>query len=88
MEGQSKKYAVIIGKKRINFYKGSGISDTSCDKMYLENYVTLPGGFILPIAIATEVWTQYSFDDVTDPAAPSAFADLFLAGMMRSGRIL
>ena len=88
MEGQSKKYAVIIGKKRINFYKGSGISDTSCDKMYLENYVTLPGGFILPIAIATEVWTQYSFDDVTDPADPSAFADLFLAGMMRSGRIL
>ena len=88
MEGQSRKYAVIIGKKRINFYKGSGISDASCDKMYLENYVTLPGGFILPIAIATEVWTQYSFDDVTDPADPSAFADLFLAGMMRSGRIL
>lgn len=49
-----KKYALIIGKKRINFYKGSGISGTSCDKMYEEYYITLPGGFALPVSIVVE----------------------------------
>ena len=46
--------SLIIGKKRINFYKDSGICDTRCDKMYKEYYVTLPGGFRLPLAIAIE----------------------------------
>ena len=35
---QIKKYAVIIGKNRINFYKDSGILDDRCDKMYKEIY--------------------------------------------------
>ncbi len=56
---QEKKYSLIIGKKRINFYKDSGISDSSCVKMYTEKYLTLPGGFTLPIALATEHWIQY-----------------------------
>ena len=86
---QTKKYALIIGKKRINFYKGSGISGTGCDKMYSENYVTLPGGFVLPVAIVTEVWTQYSHtDEITEQDDLSDFADRFLASTMRSGRIL
>lgn len=51
-----KKISVIFGKKRINFYSGSGILDSSCVKMYEENYVTLPGGFQLPIRIVTETW--------------------------------
>ena len=50
------KYALIIGKIRINFYKGSGISGTTCDKIYEENYMTLPGGFQLPVAIVKETW--------------------------------
>ena len=58
-----KKYGLIIGKKRINFYKGSGILPESCDRMYEENYVTLPGGFQLPVAIVTEVWTYYDCGD-------------------------
>lgn len=52
---QSKKYSLIIGKKRINFYKGSGISTPTCGKMYVENCITLPGGFQLPIALVTEI---------------------------------
>jgi len=84
-----KKYALIIGKKRINFYKGSGISGTGCDKMYLENYVTLPGGFVLPVSIVTEVWTQYSHaDEIEGQDDLSDFADRFLASTMRSGRVL
>lgn len=87
--GQIRKYALIIGKKRINFYKGSGISDTGCVKMYSENYVTLPGGFVLPIAIVTEVWTQYDHaDSIAEPVDLSVFADRFLSDIMRSGKIL
>lgn len=50
------KFSIIFGKKRINFYSGSGILDSSCVKMYEENCVTLSGGFQLPIKIVTETW--------------------------------
>lgn len=56
----AKKYSVIFGKKRINFYQGSGISPQGCAKMYEERYVTLPGGFVLPLAIVTETLYSYS----------------------------
>ena len=49
-----------IGKKRINLFKGSGIYDTTCDKMYKEYYMTLPGGFRLPIALEVEQLRFYS----------------------------
>jgi sporulation protein YqfD len=88
---ESKKYALIIGKNRINFYKGSGISDTSCVKMYSENYVTLPGGFVLPVALVTEVVTETSCEGACVPVSEemlSVFAQSYLKTCMRSGRIL
>ena len=48
--------SLIIGKKRINLRKGSGISTPSCGRMYEEYYVTLPGNFILPIGIGVDVY--------------------------------
>ena len=33
-----RKYSLLIGKKRINFDKDSGISGATCDKMYSEYY--------------------------------------------------
>ena len=54
------KYSLIFGKKRINFYNDSGISDTSCDKMYRRYTMTLPGGFELPIVLLVERITLYS----------------------------
>ena len=51
-----KKYSLIIGKKRIFFSNSSGNLGESCAKIYLENYMTLPGGFRLPIALVTEVY--------------------------------
>lgn len=89
---QVKKYALIIGKKRINLYKGSGISDTSCDKMYVENYVTLPGGFQLPIAVVTEVWTYHDTEAsvLSEEEAVktlSSFAKRYLPSQMVAGRI-
>lgn len=46
-----KKYSLQIGKKLINFSKDSGISPSGCVKMYLRKYLTLPGGFQLPVSI-------------------------------------
>ena len=71
-QGSSKKYSLIIGKNRINFPFSSGISDTGCVRIYTERYITLPGGFVLPIAIATEESIRYSFAD-SDCGNPEAF---------------
>lgn len=54
-----RKYGLLIGKKRINFFKGSGISDTTCVRMYKEYPITLPGGFQLPIALTMQEETDY-----------------------------
>ena len=90
---KEQKYGLIIGKKRINFYEDSGNLDTSCVKMYEENYVTLPGGFQLPIAIVTETWIEY--EDSTPTATfeessqtLSKLAQTYLSGQMVAGRIL
>ena len=48
------RFGLLIGKKRINFYKGSGISGATCDKMYWKYVLTLPGGFALPVALLKE----------------------------------
>lgn len=47
----TKKYSIQIGKKLINFSKDSGISPPGCVKMYLRKYLTLPGGFQLPVSL-------------------------------------
>lgn len=63
----SKEYCLQIGKKLINFFKDSGICDSSCVKMYSKKFLTLPGGRHLPIAVITESHTHYS--DLTEQAA-------------------
>jgi len=51
-----KKISLILGKKRINLWKDSGISVDSCGRMYTEYYVTLPRGFQLPVALCKETY--------------------------------
>ena len=89
---QEKKYSLIFGKKQINFYKGSGISDTTCVKMKTVDYLTLPGGFRLPIALVTEEWTSYDCVAVEIPqtkaeAILKEFSDRCLSVLMVAGRI-
>lgn len=48
------RYSFILGKKRINLWKGSGISNTGCGRIYKEYTFTLPGGYRLPVSIACE----------------------------------
>lgn len=86
-----KKYSLIFGKNRINFFKGSGISGTTCDKMYSEYYLTLPGGFCLPVAIGVEQWRWY--ECLSDPVEQDAeaflrgFSETYLTDIMIAGRI-
>lgn len=88
-----KKYGLLFGKKRINFYKDSGISDTGCDKIYREQYLTLPGGFRLPVALVTETWISCETAEVTASGETlmeqmARFAEGYLSEQMISGTIL
>ena len=89
----SKKISILFGKKRINLWKDSGISDSTCDRMYEEYYITLPGGFQLPLAIAVERFTGW---ETAEEYIPEQEAQLLLTdfgasclqGQMVAGRIL
>ena len=92
-EQKSKKYAVSlrIEKNRINLWKDSGIWDATCGRMYKEYYVTLPGGFTLPVALCVETFTQWeTFDDAisAQEAIAADFAQGYLSDQMVAGTIL
>jgi len=59
--------SLLIGKKRINLWKDSGILDASCDRMYEEYYVALPGSYQLPIGIGIDSCAAYQLQpsDIT-----------------------
>ncbi len=87
------KISLLLGKKRINLWKGSGISGGTCGRMYKEYYITLPGEFRLPFALCIE---QYSGSDLTIVAQEQTsaqsqlmrFADVYLSEKMIAGEIL
>lgn len=60
-----RKYSLRIGKKSVNFLNDSGILHRSCVKMRTVDYLKLPGGFQLPVALVTD--TYYLCDTVAEP---------------------
>ena len=90
---ERKKISLLLGKKRINLWKDSGIWDTTCDRMYAEYYITLPGGFQLPLALAVE---RYRVREPSDSQADSdsvrsrlrSFGASYLKDQMVAGSIL
>ena len=83
-------YSVRIGKKQIKLYNDSGIYDATCVKMYEEDYLTLPGGLILPIALIVE--RQYRYETVPSDVEEvdwivEAGAD-YLESLMVGGQII
>lgn len=89
--GQTVKYSLIIGKKRINFYKGSGISDASCVKMYSEYVLTLPGGFALPVSLVKETFSGCELYKVQTTDAEillESFAAAYLQEQMTAGTVI
>lgn len=84
------RYSLIIGKKRINFYKGSGISGGSCVKMSMKYVLTLPGGFTLPVAMVKETIAECSLtQQISDQQQHlRIFAENYLKSQMVAGSVL
>lgn len=88
----STKFSLQIGKKQINFSKDSGISPAGCVKMYEKRYLTLPGGFQLPVAWITE--KVYHCQSQTVPEAADSlsraeeFADRYIRDQMIAGEVI
>lgn len=57
--GEEVRYSLKIGKKLINFNNSSGIYHGTCAKIYEENYMVLPGGFVLPVSVVKETIIYY-----------------------------
>lgn len=86
-------YFFFFGKNRINFCKGSGISCISCDKIYTEKYLTLPGGYQLPLGIGVERLSpgKRTENNQNEEAVRSCLSNQtrdYLLGQMVSGKIV
>lgn len=62
---EKNKYTVILGKKRINLYFGTGNSYDTCDKIIKRVQLTLPFGLKLPIFLETCTLKEYSLSEYT-----------------------
>lgn len=60
-----RRFALLIGKKRINLYGDSGISGDSCDKMIVYHTLTLPGGYSFPLTLVEERTTERTLEPGT-----------------------
>ena len=90
---QRYKIGVLVGKKRINFYKGSGIFDTTCVRMYREYPLVLPGGFQLPIAVTVQQETNYYLQGIQEDWIEAetflkSFSKDYLLSQMNAGKII
>ena len=86
-----RKVSLIIGKKRINLWKDSGIWPTTCGRIYEEYYVTLPGGFSLPCAIAVdtcEIRQTEQGESASAQASLQEVAQQYLLQQMIAGQIV
>ena len=52
--GTERRFALLLGRKRINLYGDSGISLDRCDKMIVYHTLTLPGGYTFPVTLVEE----------------------------------
>lgn len=94
-EGQQRhqlRFSIILGKKRINLWKDSGIWDSTCGRISKEYRLTLPGGFSLPVSLACETLYWYSSveESVEEEEARnslSAFSKNYISNQMIAGVI-
>lgn len=65
--GAHTRWALRVGKKRINFYQNSGISDAECDKIIHEYPFAIRGVFTLPFSLVRECVQPYRTADAQVP---------------------
>ena len=89
--GKRRVYSLLIGKNQIKFGKDSGICPPVCGRMYAEYYITLPGGFSLPLGLGVEDVRYY--DTASSPVHPLEAEQQLLSAarqnlLLVAGRIL
>jgi similar to stage IV sporulation protein len=57
------RFALVIGEKRINFYRGSRNSRTDCDKIIKTIPFSIKGVFTLPVTLVEERFVKYSLTE-------------------------
>ena len=93
ISGVRTQYSLIFGKKRINLWKGSGISTATCGRMYEEYSITLPGGYQLPVRLTVETLTDSvaSVESISEEAVQGqfmAYARASVLSQMVAGSVL
>lgn len=86
------RLAILVGKKQINLWKDSGISDSTCGRICREYPLRLPGGFLLPISLRVEtVYTGRVISQPLDGADMeeklSMFSQKYLSAQMIAGTV-
>lgn len=88
--GVKRKIGLTLGKKRIIFWKDSGILVGTCGRMVSEYDLTLPGGFSLPVSLWVETYPQGVLTPVEYAMGEedlSAFAGGYVVARMEEGTI-
>ena len=90
--GTKRTLSLLLGKKRIFFWKDSGILEGSCDRIQKDYPLTLPGRFRLPVSLRVETYeiresTLVKLTDAEASALLEAFAARYLPQQMIAGRI-
>jgi len=90
---KTRKVSLLIGKKRINLWKDSSIFKAGCGRMYEEYYVSLPGGFQLPVAVCIDQYTDYELREAKVSREDAKqqlqkFSDGYLTRQMIAGQFL
>ena len=93
MQQVSHGYTLLLGKKRIKICGSSGNPPGSCGRIYKEYYMTLPGGFQLPVGLGRDTYLGFALmprekgnDQVYRDLM--SWADLCLQRKMAAGMIL
>ncbi len=86
-------YSLLFGKKLIKLSQDSGISPSGCVKMYETRYLTLPGGFRLPLALVIEQHHNYASQTECTVETDSCqwmydFSEKYLLNHMIAGKII
>lgn len=77
------RWALVLGKRRINFYKGYSICPAGCVKMSNEVYLALEGLFSLPVYLVRETVVEYQTQNQTAPELRAELEELLYAELLQ-----
>ncbi len=65
--GEKSRWSFVLGKRRINFFKGYSICPSDCVKMTEEAVFSLSGLFSLPLSLVRERYVSYASESAAAP---------------------